>query len=99
MVGGGTSWFAGALRFGRSQTFTQAAVLLPVVALAGLTAWTMLSAPTNARGASQPISQTVGQAAQTGAQAAAPVPVQGLDAAVPPTAAASRAPEIGRAHV
>jgi len=97
MVGGGTSWFAGALRFGRSQTFTQAAVLLPAVALAGLTAWTMLSAPTNARGASQPISRTVGQAAQTGAQAAAPVPVQGLDAAVPPTPAAaepaaSRAP-------
>lgn len=64
------SWLEGAKRLGRSQLATQAAVLLPVVVLAGLTAWITLSAPTNARGAaagrstSQPDSQAVGKLAQ-----------------------------------
>lgn len=82
MVGGGKSWVAGALRFGRSHVLTQAAVLLPVVTLAVLAVWTMPSAPTSARGAAigqstvEPGSQTVRQAAQTGARAALPVSVQ-----------------------
>jgi hypothetical protein len=49
MTEGATSWFAKAGRLGRSHLATQAAVLLPVVAIAGLTAWTMLSTPTSAR--------------------------------------------------
>jgi hypothetical protein len=56
-----TSWFDRARRLGRSDLATQAAVLLPVVVIAGLTAWTMLSAPTSAR------SQGANQAAETGA--------------------------------
>lgn len=64
------SWLEGAKRVGRSQLATQAAVLLPVVVLAGLTAWITLSAPTKARSVaagrstSQPNSQTVGKPAQ-----------------------------------
>lgn len=46
----GKSWFGRLALFGRSHLATQAAVLLPVLALAGLAAWTMFSAPTNAKG-------------------------------------------------
>lgn len=53
-----TSWVAGARRLAGSHWATQAMVLLPVVAVAGMAAWTMLSEPTNAR------SQTVGMATQ-----------------------------------
>jgi hypothetical protein len=45
----GNSWFGKVARLGRGDLGTQAAVLLPVIAIAGLTAWTMLSAPTSAR--------------------------------------------------
>jgi hypothetical protein len=45
----GTRWFDKARRLCRSHLATQAAVLLPVVAIAGLTGWTMLSTPTSAR--------------------------------------------------
>jgi len=51
------SWVSGARRLGGSHWATQVAVLLPVVAVAGMAAWSMLSAPTKAR------SQTVGLAA------------------------------------
>jgi len=51
-----TSWVAGVRRLAGSHWATQAMVLLPVVAVAGMAAWTMLSEPTNAR------SQTVGMA-------------------------------------
>ena len=44
-----TSWFGKVSRLSRSDLGTQAAVLLPVIAIAGLTAGTMLSAPTSAR--------------------------------------------------
>ncbi len=44
-----TSWIGKVTRLGRGDLGTQAAVLLPVIAIAGLTAWTMLSAPTSAR--------------------------------------------------
>jgi hypothetical protein len=43
------SWFGKVARLRRGDLGTQAAVLLPVIAIAGLTAWTMLSAPTIAR--------------------------------------------------
>jgi hypothetical protein len=64
MNGAARNWFGRLRRLRRSHLATQAAVLLPVVALAGLAAWAMLSAPTNAQGqtASQPESQTVGLA-------------------------------------
>jgi hypothetical protein len=51
------SWVGGFRRLADSHWATQAAVLLPVVVVAGMAAWAMLSAPTNAR------SQTVGLAA------------------------------------
>jgi hypothetical protein len=44
-----SSWFGKVARLGRGDLGTQAAVLLPVIAIAGLTAWTMLTAPTSAR--------------------------------------------------
>jgi hypothetical protein len=52
------SWAGGVRRLADSHWATQAAVLLPVVVVAGMAAWAMLSAPTNAR------SQTVGLAGQ-----------------------------------
>jgi len=51
-----TSWVAGVRRLAGNHWATQAMVLLPVVAVAGMAAWSMLSEPTNAR------SQTVGMA-------------------------------------
>jgi hypothetical protein len=65
-----TSWFDGARdgarRLGRSHLATQAAILLPVIVIAGLTAWTVLSGPTNAR------SRDASLPAQAGAQGASP---------------------------
>ena len=49
MTEGVRSWFDRAGRLGRSHLATQAAVLVPVVVIAGLTAWTMLSTPISAR--------------------------------------------------
>jgi hypothetical protein len=49
MMEAATSRFDKARRLGRSHLATQAAVLLPVVVIAGLTGWTMLSTPINAR--------------------------------------------------
>jgi len=64
--------FARVRRLGRSHLATQAVVLLPVLALAGLTAWTMVSTPTNARGqtaATQPAAdRTVGLASHSDTQ-------------------------------
>ena len=48
----GKSWLARLVLVGHSHMATQAAVLLPVLVLAGLAAWTMFSAPTNAKGQS-----------------------------------------------
>ena len=44
------SWRDGAKRLGRSHLATQAAVLLPVVAIAALSAWTLVSGPSPAKG-------------------------------------------------
>src|ERR1700739_3173530 len=49
MSGEGKSRFGRLALLGRSHLATQAAVLLPVVALAGLAAWKSFSAPTNAK--------------------------------------------------
>jgi hypothetical protein len=65
MTESATSWFDQARRLGRSHLATQAAVLLPVIVIAGLTAWTMLSAPTSAR------SEAATRPAETGTQATA----------------------------
>ena len=46
------SWRDGATRLGRSHLATQAAVLLPVVAVAALSAWTLVSGPSPAKGQS-----------------------------------------------
>jgi hypothetical protein len=64
-----TSWFDKTRRLGRSHLATQAAVLLPVMVIAGLTAWTMLSTPTSAR--SQAASQDTKPAATAPQQNAA----------------------------
>ena len=64
MMEGATSWFDRARRLGRSHLATQAAVLLPVVVIAGLTGWAMLSTPTSAR------SQATSQDEATPTQAA-----------------------------
>jgi len=52
MAGDTKSWFGSVGLLGRSHFATQVAVLLPVLAIVGLTAWTMLSSSTSARGAS-----------------------------------------------
>jgi hypothetical protein len=46
------SWRERAKRLGRSHLATQAAVLLPVVVIAGLSAWTLISGPSPAKGQS-----------------------------------------------
>jgi hypothetical protein len=74
----GKAWFSKVGLLGRSDLATQATVLLPVVAIAGLTAWMMLSAPTSAKGQSaQPYSTAVAvfpplNPASAAAEAAAP---------------------------
>jgi hypothetical protein len=93
MTGQAKVWFGKAGLLSRSHLATQVAVLLPVVAIAGLTAWTM-SAPTRAMG--QPTGQSTGQTAGLSAQAGLPAPVAAAAAqpaaaqvaAVEPTAAA-----------
>ena len=79
MTEGATSWFDKARRLGRSHLVTQAAVLLPVVVIAGLTAWMMLSTPISARsqaGSQETMSAIQGTAApqQNAALDTAPAP-------------------------
>jgi len=68
MTGQAKVWFGKVRLLSRSHLATQAAVLLPVIVIAALTAWTM-SAPTSAMG--QSTSQTVGRSAQAGTPAPA----------------------------
>lgn len=89
MTEGATSWFDGARRLGRSHLATQAAVLMPVVAIAGLTGWTMLSTPTSAR--SQVGSQDTPTTTQ-GATKAAAAPQQNAALDTAPAVSASAAP-------
>jgi hypothetical protein len=95
MTEGATSWFDKARRLGRSHLATQAAVLLPVVAIAGLTAWTMLSTPISARsqaGSQETMSTTQG----TTQGAAAPQRKAALETApaAPPSAAPTDQPAV-----
>jgi hypothetical protein len=80
-------WFGKARLLGQSHLATQAVVLLPVVVIAALTAWTM-SAPSTAMG--QSASQTVVQSAPAGPSVQAPAeaarPAAAQLAAVQPTA-------------
>ena len=64
------SWVSGARRLARNHWATQAAVLLPVVVLAGMAAWTMLSAPTSAQ---SPAAETAMLGAPAAPQQAVPV--------------------------
>ena len=64
MTGQANVWCGKARLLGRSHLATQAAVLLPVIVIAALTAWTM-SAPTSARG------QPAGLSAQAGTPSSA----------------------------
>jgi hypothetical protein len=78
------SWFARIGQVGRGDLGTQAAVLLPVIAIAGLTAWTMLSTPTRAR------SQAADEV-HAKAMSAAPQEASLRDEAAAPTAASPNA--------
>jgi len=84
MTGQAKVWFGKAGLISHSHLATQVAVLLPVVVIAGLTAWTM-SAPSRAMG--QSTSQTVGLSAQSPASTEAARPAAAQVAAVEPTAA------------
>ena len=95
MMEDATSWFDKATRLGRSHLATQAAVLLPVVAIAGLTAWMMLSTPISARsqaGSQETMSSTQGTTQGT----AAPQQNAALDTApaAPPSAAPTDQPAV-----
>jgi hypothetical protein len=84
MTADARSWFAKVRGYRQTDLSTQAAVLLPVVTIAGLTAWMVLSGPTSAK------SQSVSQAASTPAPVAAektslvnPAPTPTQDPATP----------------
>ena len=88
MIEGATSWFDKARRLGRSHLATQSAVLLPVVVIAGLTAWMMLSTPISARsqaGSQETMSTTQG----TTQGMAAPQQNAALDTAPAPSPSAA----------
>ena len=92
------SWLRKLSGFSRSDLGTQAAVLLPVVTIAALTAWTMLSVPTSAR------SQAAGEVGTRGMfvtpqqdslRADVPVPTRAAaNTASPEQAAAARPPAV-----
>jgi hypothetical protein len=88
MIEGATSWFDKARRLGRSHLATQTAVLLPVVVIAGLTAWMMLSTPISARsqaGSQETMSTTQGNTQGNTQGTAAPQQNAALDTAPAPS--------------
>ena len=85
MTGQAKLWFGKARLLSRSHLATQAAVLLPVIVIAALTAWTM-SAPTSAMG------QSTGQSTGLSAQAGTPPPVP-TEAAQPAAVEPAALPE------
>jgi hypothetical protein len=91
MMEGATSWFDKARRLGRSHLATQAAVLLPVVVIAGLTGWTMLSTPISAR--SQDTSKDAGTITQ-GAPASQQNAALDTAPAASPSVASTDAPAV-----
>ncbi len=84
MTGQANVWCGKARLLGRSHLATQAAVLLPVIVIAALTAWTM-SAPTSARGQPAGLSAQAGTPSSAATEGARPPPAPQL-AAVEPTA-------------
>ena len=94
MTANARSWFAKVRSYRQTDLSTQAAVLLPVVTIAGLTAWMVLS------GASSAKSQSVNQSVATPAPAiaaektsldVAPTPAQNPATPAPPAASADQA--------
>jgi hypothetical protein len=90
------SWFAKVRSYRQTDVSTQAAVLLPVVMIAGLTVWMVLSGASSAK--SQSVSQSVSMPAPAAAAAektslidAAPTPAQDSAAPAPATAPAQQA--------
>jgi hypothetical protein len=69
------SWFTKVRSYRQTDLSTQAAVLLPVVAIAGLTAWMVVSGASSAKSqaVSQSAGQTVGQSVSQSAATPAPV--------------------------
>jgi hypothetical protein len=81
MTEGTTSWLDRLRSMSRSHLTTRAAILLPVVVTAGLAAWTMLTAPTSARGQGVNQSQlTLAAQTQGPEQGPEPGPEPGSDA-------------------
>jgi hypothetical protein len=83
------SWLAKIRSYRQTDLSTQAAVLLPVVTIAGLTVWTVLSGATsaNSQSVNQSVSMptaTIAATEQTSPPDAAPPPTQ--DRAMPPQA-------------
>jgi hypothetical protein len=102
------SWRDGAKRLGRSHLATQAAVLLPVVAIAALSAWTLVSGPSPAKGQtvqadSPPVIASTQSTALSGPKATDPKPADAKpadtkaadagDAAAPTAATQPTVPE------
>jgi hypothetical protein len=88
------SWRVRAMRLGRSHLATQAAVLLPVIAIAGLSAWTLVSGASRASGQSVPVPALLFLAAQDAppADPTAETKTQATTAADPIEAAPAPAP-------
>jgi hypothetical protein len=83
------SWRDGATRLGRSHLATQAAVLLPVVAVAALSAWTLVSGPSPAKGQSvqadsPPVIASTQSTALSGPKATDPKPADAKPADAKP---------------
>lgn len=95
------TWLGWVGRLRRHHVTTQAVVLLPVVALAGVAAWSMLSAPTIAKGqtASQPPGQTVGVPFRSEAQSSPAATPARETALLAEPAAAQQVPSVEPAAV
>ena len=94
------SWRDRARRLSRSHLATQAAVLLPVIAITGLSVWTLVSGPIRAMGQSSP--QIVLPLLVAAQDAAMPDPKADTkaiptEAAIPTETGPPTVPEIGRA--
>jgi len=90
MTANARSWFAKVRSYRQTDLSTQAAVLLPVVTVAAVTAWMVISGASSAK--SQSMSPSVGQSVSTPAPAektslgdAAPTPTQDPAVPAPPT--------------
>jgi hypothetical protein len=76
------SWFGKIRSYRQTDLSTQATVLLPVVTIAGLTAWMVLSGPARSQSVSSP-PPALAATENTSPLDAAPRPAQGVVAAAP----------------